>query len=80
MEQLRQRIKLNFSEVPDPRGQGAPDVPRAATGDLGEYLTQAEADGLYEPLGGGGGGSGTFELDDGTATADGVFSFDEGGA
>jgi hypothetical protein len=25
-------------------------------------------------------GSGSFSLDDGTATADGVFSFDEGGA
>ena len=30
--------------------------------------------------GGGGGGSGAFSIDDGTATTDGVFSFDEGGA
>ena len=30
--------------------------------------------------GGGGGGSGTFLLDDGTASASGVFSFDDGGA
>ena len=29
---------------------------------------------------GGGGGSGTFDLDDGTATAGGVFTFDDGGA
>jgi len=27
-----------------------------------------------------GGGSGTFDLDDGTATADGTFTFDDGGA
>ena len=30
--------------------------------------------------GGGGGGSGSFLLDDGTASASGVFSFDDGGA
>lgn len=30
--------------------------------------------------GGGGGGSGTFTLDDGTASTDGVFSFNDGGA
>ena len=29
---------------------------------------------------GGGGGSGSFTLDDGTATADGVFTLDDGGA
>lgn len=29
MEQQRQFTKLNFSETPDPRGQGAPDTPRA---------------------------------------------------
>lgn len=30
--------------------------------------------------GGGGGCSGTFMIDDGTATADGTFTFDDGGA
>lgn len=30
MEQLRQLTRLNFSETPDPRGQSAPDTPRAA--------------------------------------------------
>ena len=52
MEQLRQFTKLNFSETPDPRGQGAPDTPRAAEVS-GGYLTEAAADALYEPLGGG---------------------------
>ncbi len=33
-----------------------------------------------EAGGGGGGGSGTFTLDDGTASAGGVFSFNDGGA
>ena len=52
MEQLRQLTRLNFSETPDPRGQSAPDTPRAADV-VGGYLTEAAADLLYEPLGGG---------------------------
>jgi hypothetical protein len=40
------------------------------------------ADGTWAepPGGGGGGGSGTFDLDDGSATVDGTFEFEEGGA
>lgn len=34
MEQLRQLTKLNFTEVPDPRGQGAPDTPRLSSGTI----------------------------------------------
>jgi hypothetical protein len=52
MEQLRQLTRLNFSETPDPRGQSAPDTPRAAEADLSGYLTEAIANTLYEPLGG----------------------------
>lgn len=56
MEQLRQLTKLNFSETPDPRGQSAPDTPRLSEADAAAgYLTEAAADLLYEPLGGGGG-------------------------
>lgn len=34
----------------------------------------------FASTGGGGGGGGSFDLDDGTATLDGVFEFEEGGA
>ena len=53
-----------------------PDYPRLVKLWLGDHESRIKA----VEAGGGGGGSGTFALDDGTATADGVFSFDEGGA
>jgi hypothetical protein len=52
-----------------------------ALGAAGTVLTSAGAtDAPVWGAGGGGGGSGTFDLDDGTATADGTFEFEEGGA
>lgn len=65
-----------MSAKPIPETANRQDWPRlvaAANRDHEDRIKTLEA-------GGGGGGSGTFSIDDGTASADGVFSFDEGGA
>lgn len=52
-----------------------------ALGSAGTVLTSNGASAAPSwGAGGGGGGSGSFVLDDGTATADGTFEMDEGGA
>jgi hypothetical protein len=59
---------------PIPETDQRPDWPR---------LVARKVNGLESrvlQLSGGVSGSGSFSLDDGTATASGVFSFDEGGA
>lgn len=62
-----------MSASPLPETNQRPDWPRLVAKRVNDHevrLSVVEA----------GGGSGTFSLDDGTASADGVFSFDEGGA
>lgn len=65
-----------MSASPIPETNQRPDWPRLVAN------KSREQDGRLNALesGAGGGGSGTFSIDDGTASTDGVFSFDEGGA
>lgn len=57
-----------------------PDI-TSWSGPLFKRQLRAALDWLESMIGtGGGGGSGTFDLDDGTASTTGAFTFDEGGA